>query len=242
MKEEQNLNRMIQDCRKSSCPLYSAFWDEPNAQAQYRVDHFKWSNQYKPRHFKIGDEKFGAKLALIMESPPPRYLEYFYGPDGGFSKELSLFKNVVFTLARIENKRDLLTQEKEPWLKWFASLGIVIIDAAKCRMQISDAFMTDKVTPSQIKKSFTSCSDILKLQLKEINPFRVAIGIASVYDTEVFGSSYVYKILSELGNSNSFINKRTVSLWYDQNTFLGWLEEIWLQVKNDLSNYKVEYI
>jgi len=239
--EEPQLKNLINDCEQGfSCPLYSAFWDKPNAQSQFRRDHFKWSNKYKPKLFKIGEEVFGAKLALIMESPPPTYLEYFYGSQGGFEKDKSLFKNLIFTLARLENKRDNLELEKDTWLKWFADLGIVIIDAAKCRMQISDAFEAEKINPSKIRGSFNSCSNILKLQLKILNPFRVAIGIASVYDNDAYDNiPYVKEILGELGNENAFIDNRTVSLWYDREAFLEWFAETWLKIKNELMIYGI---
>lgn len=242
--EELELKNLISDCGHTFCPLYFAFWNKPNAQEQFRRDHFKWSNKYKPKQFKIGEEVFGAKLALIMESPPPNYLEYFYGPQGGFEKEVGLFKNIIFTLARIENRREKLDFDKDIWLKWFAELGIVILDAAKCRMQISDAFKAEKISHSKMSRTFDSCSEILELQLKILNPFRVAVGIASVYNHSRNNIPYIQELLSELGDEKSFMNKKTVSLWdySGPDTFLKWFEEIWSQVKVELSNYEVKYI
>lgn len=239
--EELQLKNLINDCEQGfSCPLYSAFWDKPNAQSQFRRDHFKWSNKYKPKQFKIGEKVFGAKFALIMESPPPTYLEYFYGPQGGFEKDKSLFKNLIFTLARLEDKRDNLKLEKDTWQKWFAELGIVIIDATKCRMQISDAFKVEKISSSKIRGSFNSCSNILKLQLKNLNPFRVAVGIASVYNYQVGDSCYIKSILAGLGNEKAFIDKKTVSLWDygGPQSFLKWFTEVYQQTKKDLLEYQ----
>ena len=246
--EELELKNLINDCGKEGiCPLYSAFWGKPNAQSQFRRGHFKRAHSYKLREFEIGGEIFGAKLALIMESPPPKYSEYFYGPKGGSKK---LFSNIARNLFQLEGIPAGL-EDKSSLLKWIAENGLVIIDASKCRMKITSENIldkneidTEKISNAEIKKSFNSCAEILKLQLQVINPFRIAIGIASVYDHYINNEPYVLGILKEIGKEKAFVEKRTVSVFdrRGEGEFNNWFNEIWLRTKIELSNKEVVYI
>jgi hypothetical protein len=243
--EELDLKNIINNCRNESCPLYSAFWNKPNAQGEYRGNQFKWAHNFYPPIFKIGEESFGAKLVLIMESPPPKYLEYFYGPQGESKK---LFSNIIKTLFSIEGIPKNL-EDKQTILKWFANLGIIVVDAAKCRMKITPQnpydrgeTQSDKISGSEIRRTFNSCSDILQLQLKIINPFKVAIGIASVYDHYIDREPYILRILKELGIENSFVKERTVSVFdrSGEEEFNAWFKKTWLQTKQLLKENGIQ--
>ena len=246
--EELELKNFIAECRNSFCPLYSAFWNGPNAQSKYRNNQYKWAKKFYPKRFKIGEEVFGAKFVIIMESPPPKYLEYFYGPKG---ESKPLFSSVIRTIAAIEGLPEGNIESKDVFLKWLAEIGIMIIDAAKCRMKITPEILneekepkTEKISNSEIEQVFEQCSEILKLQLKTLNPFCVGIGIASVFDHLVYGEPYIKNLLRELGIENAFNPNRTVSVFARnrEDEFPIWLKNEWLRVKNDLSKYKLEYI
>lgn len=246
--EELQLNNLINDCSKFLfCPLYSAFWNKPNAQGEYRREQYKWAKKCYPKKFKIGDKIFGAKLALIMESPPPKYSDYFYGPKGESKK---LFSNIAKNLMEIEGIPAGL-ENKTSVLEWIAKKGLVIIDAAKCRMKITPENsleqkepLTDKITASQISKSYDSCAILLKLQLQVIRPYKIAIGIASVYDHYINNEPYLLRILREIGLEDGFIKKRTVSVFdrRGEGEFNEWFKDTWMQIKEDLSKQKIEYI
>jgi hypothetical protein len=56
---------------------------------------------------------------------------------------------------------------------------------------------------SEIKNAFNCCQSILEKQLISINPYRIVIGIISVYD-----SGIVQLVLDKIGMTNRFIGKR----------------------------------
>ena len=234
------LEKLIADCGKNNCPLYSKFFNQPNAQSSYRIEQFCWSNSYfsKKRFQNKGD--FGAKLILIMESPPPKFNEYFYGDEGGFEKEAGLFSCFVQAIIKAEGKPKSINwadselalkyaKDKSFWLSWISGLGILILDASKCRLKISDAFQSDKVSSSEMCGSFFHCRDILKLQISNINPFRIAIGIASVFDTKIIDT-----ICDELDISGCLINKRIKSPFRgNKENFIRDIENLWIAVNDD---------
>jgi hypothetical protein len=200
--------------------------------------------------FSTGGQEFGAKLVLLMESPPPAYLEYFYGTEGGFGKGKGLFAHVLGLLLKLEGpptgflnldseQQVELLRDKQYWLKWAAELGLAVIDAAKCRLKISDALHTEKVSPSQAERAFHFCGDILKAHLQFVNPFRIAIGIASVYDSTWHSQPLIPGLLKEIGFEDRIIKKRTTSIW-DRNKqeFEIWFPDIWNRVKKEFSALK----
>lgn len=240
--DELTLKQLIKDCKKSFCPLYSNLFNISNAQGHIRKGQYGWTKKCFPKQFSVNEKNYGAKLALIMESPPPKFMEYFYGPEWGFEKEKGLFPNLIRKLIEIEGFPAGAVNEKPFYQAWFANLGLVILDAVKCRAKITPAnynsveLKTEKISPSQFKDSVMNCSDILKLQLQTIKPFRTAVVIAGVYDYGKGGECYVKSILSEIGNDISFIDSRTVSLWdYKRpQSFLNWFEGIYIKVNEEL--------
>lgn len=247
----ETLSKLISDCKQATCPIYSTFFDSTNAQSTYRKDQLKRSLKFKPPVFTCNDQHFGAKLVLLMESPPPVYLEYFYDTEGGFEKSNGLFSNVMRLLIKAEgppvgfqnldNSEQLeVLKDKEYWLKWASSLGFAVVDAAKCRLKISSYDLkTEKVSNSQIEQAFHCCNDILKIHLKLINPFRIAIGIASVYDASWKGRPFVVHLLREIGFEDKLIKKKTVSIWARNNDeFQHWFPEVWNQAKSEFNQLK----
>jgi hypothetical protein len=228
------LSKLIGDCQTDSCPLYSKFLEMPNAQGQYRVDHFKWARRYSPRQFTIGETCYGAKLALIMESPPPEFTEYFYGDDGGLEKANGLFACIVDALVRADGKPKVfdtidledakkLARQKTFWLQWIADLGLVILDAAKCRVKLNRKEASD----SEKRQSFRSCAHILQLQLKVLNPFRLAIGLIRVYD-----SDSVHRSLDILSMRGRLFDERIASPFHgNRHQFVNAVNQIWLKTK-----------
>ena len=214
------LSKLIANCNKLYCPLYTRFFDKENAQSSYRISQFEWSSKYSPSKISIKNESFGAKLAIIMESPPPKFNEYFYGEEGGLydenglvDKEEGLFACILKALIKSVGQEVLegptghsIVTDKMNALKWVAEQGIVIIDASKCRFKISDAFNSDKISSAEMRKSFNQCSEILEIQLRHINPYKIVVGIANVYDSEVVDS-----VVSRLGFNNRFIKDRILS-------------------------------
>ena len=221
MNEEfSRLSKLIADCNKSNCPLYTKFFDKDNAQSSFRISHFEWSSKFSPPKISINNIAYGAKLAIIMESPPPYFNEYFYGEKGGLynehgetDKKEGLFACILKALIKSVGQEVLegptghsIVTDKMNALKWIAEQGIVIIDASKCRFKISDAFNSDKISSAEMRKSFNQCSEILEIQLRYLDPYKIVVGIASVYDSEVVDS-----VVRRLGFNNRFIKDRILS-------------------------------
>lgn len=234
------LNKLIADCSEEKCPLYSKFFDQPNAQSEYRKEYFKWAMKRRPNKIIRESQEYGAKLLLIMESPPPKFNEYFYGDEGGFKKKCGLFRSVVRAYLEVEPKPDIidwedtkeaisLMQDKSFWLDWLKEKGFFLIDAAKCRLKLSDPIITDPVKGLEKTNTFISCSQILKQEILEINPFRIIIGIKGLYEEGI-----VQNVLDELNLSERFITKKIRSPFHNnEEEFVREFSKVWRQVKQE---------
>ena len=217
------LEKLINNCGKNYCPLYSN-----NAQSNFRIKQYNLANPYfsnKVFHNSIGN--FGAKLLLIMESPPPKFEEYFYGSSGGFEKEKSLFSSVLQAIINVEGNSKYTDPDKNYWLSWISELGIFITDSSKCRVK----FDNSKISNNAKVGSYCHCSDILRHQIININPFRLVIGIKRVFDSRI-----VHTICDELSLSDRLINKeiKYPTSKYKAD-FISKIENIWKVVKDDFS-------
>lgn len=155
------------------CHSLGVFFDER------RIENYNYSHKYKPEKVKV---------LWILESPPlsdpPRY---FYRP------ELTRYDGLFREMMKVLNIP--VSNPKDESLRRFSESGHFLIDAMKCPADKSNAHLK----PAMI----SNCSQILAQEIIEINPERIIIVKADIYDR-------VYDTVASINMADRVLNAKAV--------------------------------
>jgi len=147
-----------------------------------RKENLEYAYHYKPEKIKV---------LWIVESPPyirpNEKLRYFYRPE--LSSRDGLFREVMKALSITPSN------PKNKSLEEFMKRGHFLIDAAKCPVDKDNSHLK-----SQILKN---CSDILAHEIIELNPDRIIIIKANIYDN-------VSSIIKHIGLGDRVLNNNLI--------------------------------
>ena len=144
-----------------------------------REENLSYAYYYKPRDVKV---------LWIVESPPfsdpPRY---FYRPElTGYD---SLFREVMKSLSIVPSS------PKNNSLNEFKELGHFLIDASKCPVDKRNSHLKPQI--------IHNCSPILQQEVVSLQPQRIVIVKASLYD-------HVYRNMFEIGFEKKVANSKAI--------------------------------